>query len=578
MAEPPTPDPSSSNPFVAEYRDYDLNPFLHPLEASHGYGGHLVDMAGRDFVDVTCAWGTNLLGYGYPRVADAIARQAELGIGFGMPEPQFHRLVSVIKERIPGADWVRFGKNGSDVTLGAVRLARAVTGRERVLYRGFHGFNDWYMASTPCRGIPESIRGLVSPLTELTVEALDRELQADPPPAALIMNPFMFPIPDAETVAALMERVREAGALVIFDELMSGFRIAFGGMAEVWGVKPDIGCFGKSIANGMPLAVLVGRQEHAAMLPQVNFGMTFEGEAVSLAAANATLDELIEADVIAGLHEKGRWLKERCREIAERLHLPARLDGPDPCPHLTIDAGDGLTAREQLWLAVQELVRARVFTMGGFILCHSHTTADLEQIASGLERALEKVGEARRRGSVGELLDERTRRGMEEVEAPATWRRLTEEPEAAEAGPARDELTPTEQRAILARTQAERLLLSALARLQSGDTETARRLLTDGLAIDPGLNAQECRAAGPNPVAVFLDRIVAEASSPGSLSALANLQLALGDRASARRLFQGYLERAPEAPDRVQVEQTIAALTEEPGWRDRLRRVLSGTG
>ncbi len=118
------------------------------MSLRRGYAGHLVDEQGRDYVDVLSAWGTNLLGDGYRRVVRAVAQQAQRFAGLGVPHPEVRQLDRLLERALPGAEAVRYGKNGSDACAGAVRLARAVTGRDKVLYRGYHGFHDWYMAST----------------------------------------------------------------------------------------------------------------------------------------------------------------------------------------------------------------------------------------------------------------------------------------------------------------------------------------------------------------------------------------------------------------------------------------------
>jgi glutamate-1-semialdehyde aminotransferase/SAM-dependent methyltransferase len=412
------------NPFALPLRDYDVNPYIHPVEARSGRGGRLVSAAGREYVDFMSAWGTNLLGYGHRGVARAVSRQIRRFASLGLPYPEFHELAELIRQIVPSAETVRYGKNGSDACSGAVRLARAITGREHVLYRGYHGFHDWYMASSDCAGIPAVLRTQIGSLESLDPEAVEKLLGGSPVKVAAVMiNPLVGPYPSADDVRDVIEVVHAHGALMIFDEMMSGFRVANGGMQEVWGVEPDLSCFGKSIANGLPLSALVGKREHMAQLPATYYGMTFEGEAVSIAAAHATLRELIDRQVVAALYAKGRRIRGTFEELTRRHEVGGRLVGYEPCMHMEFDDHGPVGGRELLWLMLQELERHGVFTLGAFILSYSHGRRDLNHLFAALESSFAKLREAIDRGTTEDLLDEGVRRSLGTVRGPGQWRR-----------------------------------------------------------------------------------------------------------------------------------------------------------
>ena len=394
--------------------DWNLNPSIHPVEASHGYAGHLVDTQGRDYIDVLSAWGANILGYGYPRVAQAVAAQARRFEGVGIPYQEFWELGKLLCRVIPCAEVVRYGKNGSDATMGAVRLARAITHRERVLHRGYHGFHDWWMAGTSCQGIPAALRELISPLPDFMPEAVDLAFRERPGQiACIIMDPMLPPIPTADAVREVMEIAHRHGALMIFDEMVSGMRVAPGGMQEVWGVTPDAACFGKCVANGLPLSVLAGREEHMRHLGLVNYGMTFEGEAISIAAAMATVREILEKNVCGELARKGQFLKHEYARLAGEFGIETSLAGADARPYLWFAGQNGIPERELRWLLIQEMARRNVLTVGTFSLCFSHDESDLRGIAAAFESAMRHVHKAVARGSVRGLLDERLHKSME---------------------------------------------------------------------------------------------------------------------------------------------------------------------
>jgi glutamate-1-semialdehyde aminotransferase len=424
-----------TNPFRFSARDYDLNPFLHPVAFRRGYGGHIVDAAGVDYVDFLSAWGANLLGYGYRPVARAAARQARRFSGLGLPYAEFHELMALLGKVIPCAESVRFGKNGSDVTAAAVRLARAVTGREKVVYRGFHGFHDWYMASTECRGIPAALRSLVVPLEALSSRAVDEILARNAGKVAcLIVNPVLPPIPTSDEMQEIVATAHRHGSLVIFDEMISGFRVALAGMQEVWGVVPDLACYGKAIANGLPLSVLAGKKKWMDALPEVNYGLTFEAEAVSIAAALKTISEIRERGVIAALARMGRRVKDDFAREAAELGVEAVAAGPDAAPGFWFASAPGLGARELHWLFVQELTKAGIFTLGSFNLCFRHSRSDLDHLARAFRRGFHVLRAALDRRSSDGLLDERVRAALGRVETPESWRGF-----AARLGGARGE-------------------------------------------------------------------------------------------------------------------------------------------
>lgn len=395
--------------------DWNFSPAIHPTQAARGHGGHLVDDKGREWIDLNSAWGANILGYGYPRVAEAIADQARCFAGLGLPYEQFWELGRRLCELIPGAEQVRYGKNGSDATMGAVRLARAITRRERVLHHGYHGFHDWWMASTGCQGIPEALRGLIAPIGALTPEAVEAALRRHPGQVAcLILDPMVPPMAEAETIREIIGIVHRHGALVIFDEVVSGFRLAPGGAQEAWGVRPDLCCFGKCVANGLPLSVLGGREEHMRHLPAINYGMTFEGEAISIAAAMATLSELTERQVCTELARKGRFLKCEYARLAEARSLKTSLAGPDARPHLFFEPHGDLAERPLRWLVIEALARENILTLGTFNLCFSHHEEDLRAIVRAFDKALALARRAVERGTVRGLMDERLHQSMQE--------------------------------------------------------------------------------------------------------------------------------------------------------------------
>lgn len=363
-----------------------------PPNVSHGYGGHLVDMNGVDYIDMVSAWGTNILGYGYERIARAVSSQIAKYANLGMAGPEFSRLHGLLLQHVPCAEAIHLVKNGSDATAAAIRLARFATGRVKILHRGYHGVQDWYMASIRSPGVPDTHHAQIVSLAALDPQSVRQALTAHPGEvAALIIDPMLWPIPDREAMLEIRDLVEKDGALLIFDEVVSGFRVAVGGMQQVWDVTPDLACYGKGIANGSPLSVLVGRETWMRHVHSINYSLTFGLEAVSIVAAIETIGEIVERDVCTDLARKGQELKRAYAALCEARGIKSALIGHDCRPQLEFEGAPGVAGDLCHYLAIQELARQKVCTYGTFSLSYSHTTADIQAIISALEHALDKV-------------------------------------------------------------------------------------------------------------------------------------------------------------------------------------------
>ncbi|MBI3516934.1 MAG: aminotransferase class III-fold pyridoxal phosphate-dependent enzyme, partial [Proteobacteria bacterium] len=281
-----------------------------PMFLSHGDGARVWDVDGNRYVDLISALLPILLGYRDADVDQAVRRQLGNGVSFSLATELEVQLAEKLVELIPAAEQVRFAKNGTDVTSAAVRLSRAVTGRERVAVGGYHGWQDWSIASTPYqRGIPGAVAALTHRFGFNDLAALRTVLEAHRGEfAAVILEPVGIAEPAPGYLAAVRDLVHAHGALLIFDEIVTGFRVAVGGAQAHYGVTPDLACFGKAMANGLPLAALVGRRDVMRELETVFFSGTFGGETLSLAAALAVIAKLEREPVLELLWQRGREL------------------------------------------------------------------------------------------------------------------------------------------------------------------------------------------------------------------------------------------------------------------------------
>ncbi len=287
-----------------------------PVYASRAKGSHLWDVDGNEYIDWQMAIGPIVLGYGNDAVDEAIRRQLSDGITFSLVHPLEVEVAERIRDTVPNAEMVRFSKTGCDVTTAAVRLARAFTGRDRVLCCGYHGWHDWYVGTTDRHaGIPDATRDLTSTFQYNDLDSVRAGLDRDV--ACVVLEPVTFDEPRNAFLHELKRLCVENGSLLVFDEMWTGFRVAIGGAQQRYDVTADLACFSKAVANGMPLSVLTGRRDVMTLLErQVFFFTTFGGEALSLAAARATIDELRAQDVPSILERRGTRLAEGVRAIA----------------------------------------------------------------------------------------------------------------------------------------------------------------------------------------------------------------------------------------------------------------------
>src|SRR3569623_1137546 len=253
-----------------------------PKYLQRGKGSHVWDVDGNEFIDYNSAIGPISLGYAYPAVDEAIKKQLEDGITFSMMHPLEVEVSELLQQVIPNAEAVKISKTGADVCSAAIRVARAFTGREKVFCCGYHGWHDWYIGITSRNaGIPEAIQNMTYTYEYNDIDSIISALEETA--AALILEPFIFEAPKSGFLKELAEACKANGTLLIFDEMWTGFRIAIGGAQEYFNVKADLAVFSKACANGMPIALLTGRDDVMSLFDSEVFSYTtLGGEALSL--------------------------------------------------------------------------------------------------------------------------------------------------------------------------------------------------------------------------------------------------------------------------------------------------------
>ncbi len=367
-------------------------------------GSHVWDVDGNEFLDFNMASGPISLGYAYDRVDEAIKKQLADGLNFSLMHPLEVEVSELVRDIVPNAESVRFSKTGADVTSAAVRLARAYTGRDKVLCCGYHGWHDWYIGiTTRNAGIPQAVQDLVHTFQFNDIESAKAALDQDT--ACVIIEPMVFAWPDEDFLPQLKALCEANGALLILDEMWTGFRLALGGAQERFGVVPDLATYSKAVANGMPISVLTGRADVMQILDEsVFFYTTFGGETLSLAAMQATLLEMREKQVQAHLAEQGQKLLDGYNQIAQDLDLGyTKCIGYPARSLITFDAsaGDPLLLKS---LVQQEMIKRGVLWSGFHNMCFSHSDEDVDYALNVYLEVLPILKEAVAEDKVADML------------------------------------------------------------------------------------------------------------------------------------------------------------------------------
>jgi len=361
-----------------------------PKYVKRGKGARVWDVDDNEYLDYNMGIGPLSLGYCYPKVDEAIIEQLKDGITFSLMHHLEVTLSELIHQIIPNAEAIRISKTGADVTSAAIRVARAFTGRKKVLCCGYHGWHDWYIGVTSRNsGVPEEIKNLTATFEYNNIESVKALLDEDT--ACVILEPFIFEAPTNDFLKELKTLCSSNGTLLIFDEMWTGFRIAMGGAQEYFNVKPDLACYSKAFANGMPISLLTGRKDVMDLFNEdVFFFTTFGGEALSLAAAIATIEEMIEKNVPAYLAEKGKLLKDGYNKICEDLGIQhyTKCVGYDCRSMITFDPSAGNPLELKSYVQ-QELIKRGILWSGFHNMCFSHSDEDINYTLKAYQEVLE---------------------------------------------------------------------------------------------------------------------------------------------------------------------------------------------
>lgn len=379
-----------------------------PLFLDHGKGCWVTDVDGNEYIDFVSGLLPVILGYGDPDVDGAVINQIGRGVTLSLATRLEMDLAELIAETVPCAEMTRFGKNGSDATAGAVRLARAFTHRDRVAVCGYHGWQDWYIGTTPRNlGVPKAVQELTHPFPYNDLEALDGLLKSHPGEFSCVIMEAMNAV---EPSPGYLEGVRELahahGALFVLDEIITGYRFALGGAQELFGVTPDLATLGKGMGNGYAISAVVGRADIMHLMEEIFFSFTAGGETVGLTAALATIRKIRDEDVISHLWRTGERVQGGLVERLAAHQLDEAIVPVGKPPWLLLsfrDAGP-YTGWQIKTLFIQEMLARGILIQSSHNFSFAHGDAAIASLFAAYDEVLPILADAVHNGAMDHLL------------------------------------------------------------------------------------------------------------------------------------------------------------------------------
>lgn len=374
-------------------------------------GCEVVDLDGRRYLDMALMGVSScLLGYNDPDVTEAVVRRVRAGSMSTLNSPEEVELAQLLIELHPWAENVRFARTGGEAMAIAVRIARATTGRDRVAFCGYHGWHDWYLAANLAaegssdqlkghllpglapNGVPSQLAGTALPFPYNDVDQLRAILDRHPGEiAAVVMEPTRSVDPNPGFLEGVRELCHRTGAVLVFDEITVGWRLALGGAHLRYGVEPDIAVFAKAMGNGHPMAAIIGRARVMQAAQESFISSTYWTEGIGPAAALATIRKMQRIDVRSHIAEIGTLWREGMRQLASKHSIPLTLAGHPAITTVGFDHPETLAL--QTLFTVRMLDRG-ILAGGQFSVCLAHTREHVDRYLAAADRVFPELTSA----------------------------------------------------------------------------------------------------------------------------------------------------------------------------------------
>jgi len=361
-----------------------------PAYVKSGNGSHFTDVDGNKYLDYLMGLGPITLGYNYPAVNEAIIKQLHDGILFSLPHPIELELSELITSVVPFAEMVKFEKSGSNAVTAAVRAARAFTKKDMIAYCGTGGvWHDWQAAMVSRDGgVPKFNEDLIKIFDYNDSDGLEQIFEDNPNKiAAIVLEPTQFEEPNNDFLQKVRKIANTHDSLLILDEIVTGFRFDLAGAQKYFDIKGDLVCFGKGMANGLPLSAITGPSEFMRTFDDLWVSSTNNSETLSLAGTKAVITEMKEKNTISHCWRIGKILFDGWNKIAEKNNINAKMNGYPIRMDLRCFDNSSVESLPMKSLILQEMVKQNVFMsiLGASYICYSHSEQDIQKTLQSFE-------------------------------------------------------------------------------------------------------------------------------------------------------------------------------------------------
>jgi len=381
-------------------RPYNFVPGEYPIFFEEGKGGKVIDADGNEYIDMLCAYGPIIIGHREKEIDKAAMEQIKnKGFCMSLVQSIQNKLAKKVTEIIPSAEKVVFLKTGSDATTLSTRVARGYTDKTKILRCGYHGWHDWCVEVKG--GIPKKLYEDVFEFEYNNLDQLESLMKEHGPDAAAVIvtpvgHPLAHPVqmPKPGFLEGVKELAHKYGAVLVFDEIRSGFRFSMGGAQKVFGVTPDLSVFGKAMANGYDISMLVGKKEIMDVLVQKVFvSSTYFPNSISMAASLKTIEIMERDNILEEIKKRGNVFVKRVAKYVKRSKLPIELSGGELMPYITFNKDEKGLYKKMRNEFYAQLIRRKVFLQPyhhGYV-CYRHSPKDMRYAADMVGEALEIV-------------------------------------------------------------------------------------------------------------------------------------------------------------------------------------------
>ena len=380
-------------------------------------GVEIWDLDDNKYIDMSIMGvGTCILGYADDDIDEAVKKAIDRGSMSTLNCPEEVELAELLLKIHPWADMVRYARTGGEAMAIAVRIARAYTGKDKIAFCGYHGWHDWYLSANLADdrnldghllpgleplGVPRCLKGTTIPFNYNRIEELE-EIIGNKDIGAIVMEPIRHYEPEKDFLKNVEETADEIGAVLIFDEITSGWRMTVGGIHELYNVYPDIVVYGKAMSNGFPMAAIVGKGEVMDVAQNSFISSTYWTERIGPAASIATINKMLENNVPSHLCKIGNLISEGWKKLAKEHDLKIDIMGIPPLTTFVFDYGDD--SQGLLTLFTQEMLNRGFLASKSVYVSYSHTEERVEKYLENVDEVFGTIKKALQENNIYNLL------------------------------------------------------------------------------------------------------------------------------------------------------------------------------